>query len=73
MDAENREELLEALREQRQRQGRVQGLMTLECAQTSCPVQVITVRVRETVGGRLLQPPMKCCRCGSELYFLALE
>jgi hypothetical protein len=73
MSPENREALLSALRAARRQQGRVYGVMRFECAMTSCPVQVVTLRVQEEAGGKLLQNPMKCCRCGSELYFLTLE
>jgi hypothetical protein len=65
MHENNRDALLSALREQRRRQGWVEGIMTLECPATSCPmVGEMRLRVRETVGGRLLQPPMKCRRAG---------
>jgi hypothetical protein len=73
MMADNREEMLTALREQRRRQGRVQGILTLECPTTSCPVQSITLRIREQAGGHLIQPRLKCCRCGQEAWFVALE
>jgi hypothetical protein len=73
MNTDNREALLAELRSARDRQGQVSGILTLECSHTSCPVQVVTLRVRERLDGRLLQPPMKCCRCGNELVFIALE
>jgi hypothetical protein len=72
MDVVNRSELLQELRRVRDRQGQINGRMELECPQTSCPVQSVSLRVRERAGGRLLQAPMKCCRCGNELHFLSL-
>jgi hypothetical protein len=73
MEANNRERLLAELRSARERRGFVNGTMTFECVHTSCPVQVVTLRVRERVGGHLMQPKVKCPRCGNELEFLALE
>jgi hypothetical protein len=69
----NREALLDALREQRRGQGRVHGILVVECSMTSCPEGEIPMRVRDRVGGRLVQPPLKCCRCGAETMFLRLE
>jgi hypothetical protein len=69
----NRDALLAALREQRRRQGSVQGILVVECPTTSCPVGEIPMRVRERAGGRLVQPPLTCCRCGAEAMFLRLE
>ena len=70
----NREALLEALRAQRRRQGRVLGLLTVECPVTSCPVTgEFRVPVKETTGGRLMQPKLKCPRCGTELHFISLQ
>ena len=72
--ADNREEMLTVLREQRRRQGgKIRGLMTLECPASSCPVGEITIRVHERAGGTLLQPKLKCCRCGQEVWFVGLE
>jgi hypothetical protein len=66
MDVVNRGELLEELRSARERQqGKIYGRMAFECSHTSCPVQQVTLTVRERAGGRLLQPVMKCCRCGN--------
>jgi hypothetical protein len=73
MEDANRDALLAALREQRRDQGRVQGVLVVECPMTSCPVGEIPIHVRERVGGRLVQPPVKCCRCGVEAMFLRLE
>jgi hypothetical protein len=74
MNDANRGELLEALREQRRRQGRVQGQLTLACPVTSCPITgEFRVLVRETAGGSLVQPKLKCIRCGTELHFIGLE
>jgi hypothetical protein len=69
----NREELLDALREQRRRQGAVHGILVVECPTTSCPVGEIPMRVRERAGGHLVQPKLKCPRCGVEATFLRLE
>jgi hypothetical protein len=69
----NRGALVEALRAQRRRQQHIVGILTAECAQTSCPVHEIRVTVRESPARRLVQPPIKCPRCGGELYFLTLE
>jgi hypothetical protein len=74
MNTENRVELLEALRAQRRRQGWVRGLLTVECPVTSCPVTgEFRVPVQETTGGRLMQPKLKCPRCGAELHFIDLQ
>jgi hypothetical protein len=70
---DNREELLAALREQRRQQGRVEGLLVAECPATSCPVGEIRMYVREHAGGRLVQFPIKCPRCGHHAWFLRLE
>jgi hypothetical protein len=71
---ENRQDLLTALREQRRRQGRVHGQLVLECPASSCPVVgTFRIPVRETAGGHLVQPKLKCPRCGLELFFIDLE
>jgi hypothetical protein len=70
---ENRQDLLAALREQRRQQGRIQGLLVVECPMTSCPVSTITMRVQEQSGANLVQPKITCCRCGTETWFLRLE
>jgi hypothetical protein len=69
----NWEELLDALREQRRDQGRVEGVLVAECPMTSCPVGEVPIHVRERAGGRLVQPPLTCGRCGAETFFLRLE
>ena len=72
MSTENREELLAALREQRRDQGRVQGVLICECSMTSCPVGEVRITVKESTGGKLVQPALKCPRCGAETMFLQL-
>jgi hypothetical protein len=56
----NREALLTALREQRRGQGRVEGVLVVECPMTSCPVGEVSMRVRGRAGGHLVQPKLKC-------------
>jgi hypothetical protein len=73
MEDANRDVLLAALREQRHDQGRVEGALVVDCPMTSCPVGEVSMRVRERAGGRLVQPPLKCCRYGAEAMFLRLE
>lgn len=72
MGDDNREELLAALREQRRGKGRVEGVLVVECSMTSCPVGEVSMRVRERAGGHLVQPKLKCPRCGAETFFLRL-
>lgn len=70
---ENRDALLSALREARRRQGRVQGVLVVECSVTSCPVGEIRMAVKEAPARKLLQPKLTCPRCGMETWFVQLD
>jgi hypothetical protein len=74
MNPENRQELLTALRLQRHDQdGKIHGVMMLECSSTSCSVGEIRVHVHERPGGKVMQPKISCIRCGTELEFVSLD
>ncbi len=68
-----REILSEALRELRGRHGQARGWLRLECPQTSCPVTEIRVKVQERKDGKKAQAPLRCARCGAELYLIDVE
>jgi hypothetical protein len=75
MLSENREVLLAALRSARRDggDGNVRGVVVAECTMTSCPVGEIRLAVKEAPARKLLQPKLKCPRCGMETWFLRLD
>ena len=72
MDPENRLTFVGELRAARRQQGHIVGILTAECTRTSCPVREVRMKVKEMAASKLMQPTLKCPRCGMELYFLGL-
>ena len=44
----------------------MRGIVVAECQTTTCPVDEIRLTVHERPAGKVLQPPLKCPRCGME-------
>jgi hypothetical protein len=65
---DQREILTEAVRALRGGHGQARGWLRLECPQTSCPVTEIRRK-----DGKKAQAPLRCARCGAELYLIDVE
>jgi len=70
---DQREILAEAVRQLRGGHGQARGWLRLECPQTSCPVAEVRLKVQERADGKAMQAPLKCARCGAELYLIDVE
>jgi hypothetical protein len=74
--SDTREELMTQLRALRRvSKGTVRAIVGFECHNRACAVQVVTVEIAEgqTYGIKLFQNPVRCVRCGGELFMASFD